>query len=233
MRKPCSHTRQPITFSVSGLKTERVSTMRGPRAVARLDPTTTAAAGSVAEEAARDHVGDREVFALPSERAQLDREHDSDLVGMPADVIAARATAAAPATQAEAEHRDALDVRAETHPVGEARVERRRGEAGDRREEESRRRPRRPGSARFERLAHRALAELDRAADPRVVEVAEVRELLVLVDRQCEVPASTPAFAVKHVEASHDVGGAQAQIALESRGDGRLVVVVLGQRDAR
>jgi hypothetical protein len=94
--------------------------------------------GAVSEKSAGDEVRDGLVVILPGERAELDREKQSVLVGKGADVVGGAGDSCSSGDTAQAEDGRALDVDREGQPVDQARVYGGAGDSGDRGEEDSR-----------------------------------------------------------------------------------------------
>ena len=92
--------------------------------------------GAVAEQPAGDDVRHRVVALLQRQRAQLDGHQQRDVVRVPLQVVADAGDPGGAGDAAEPEHRHALDVRAQAEAGDQQRVERRRADAGDRREEQ-------------------------------------------------------------------------------------------------
>ena len=72
--------------------------------------------GAVAEQPARDQVGDRRVVALHGQRAELDRQQHGDLVGVAEQVVVQPGDARGPGDAAEPHQRNPLHVRAQPEP---------------------------------------------------------------------------------------------------------------------
>jgi hypothetical protein len=158
--------------------------------------------GTVTEESAGDDVSHGVVVLLPGEGTELDREEESVLGGVGADVIDGACYAGDSCNTAEAEDGSPLDVAGEAHAVDEPGVDAGAGNASVRVEEDG-------GDVGWlkagilKRYANGLLAEIDGALDPEVVVRAEAGEGAQCLEREADVAELNATVGVKAI---HDAG---------------------------
>ena len=157
----------------------------------------------------------------------LDGEEHGHLIRKGANVVGRARDPGRAGDAAEAEDRHPLDPRRQTQPVHQARVDRRRGDARHRDEDEGVHIGSREAGP-VERVPHGRLADLLRHADPGVVRLPPGGEPGVLLDGQRQVPAAHQDVLVQALQAV-EVEVAVRPAVPERREQRLLVVIVRGE----
>ena len=158
---------------------------------ARSAPFAMTARGAVAEQAGSDQICHRIVFALNGQRAQFDRQQRRHLVGEGAQVVVHAGHPGRAGHTAQAEQRDAFDVRAQPDPRRQPRLQRRHGKPGNRRRKDDVD-LRRLDLRLVERCEQRLLGQVEGDVDVGVVGLGEAAQLAVSRQRQRGVAELNP-----------------------------------------
>src|SRR6185437_11384671 len=153
---------------------------------------------TIAEEARGDKAADRLITLLPRERTELDRQKERVLLRVSAHIIRRARDAGGAGHAAKAKDGRALDVSWEVHQVRQSGIDTRRRQAG-RRAEKNRGDIRGIQARALKSGRDRLLAKLDRPFDPRVVCLAESREVTIAVDGKHQVTKLNPAVGMQAV----------------------------------
>src|SRR5271154_1045848 len=181
---------------------------------------------AVAEESGGDDIRDGKIFALQSERAQLDRQQHRDFRRVRADVIGGARSARGARDAAESEDRRALYFLAHAECADDASVDARNGDAGDGYEKQMVDVARLEAGA-LERELRRHGADFRCDAQPRVVGFCEGVERDVLLYRQSEMAPGDSQRALEFVEAAH-IRPAPLPKLTQARGQLFLIDVIAG-----
>ncbi len=157
--------------------------------------------GAVAEEARRDDVGDREIFALQRQRAQLDRQQHRHFVWIRTNVVGGASSPGGARYASQPEDWSALDFLTHPERADDASVDARNGNAGDGDEKQMIDFASLHAGA-LERDFSRRGADLGRNARPRLVGLGEGVERDVLLDGQGEMTPGDSERALDFVEAA-------------------------------